>query len=94
MILLTGLILAIPGLIYWLWKQESIYAKQAHQKWLRYPDVELYLRKTTPGGRKSGPTCHHCGSRSIRQLGWEERHDARRLHKCNQCNTSLYRSYR
>lgn len=94
MILLTGLILGFVGLMYWLWMQERAHKKQAHQNWLSYPDVELYMSKTIKAGRNSGITCSNCGSRSIRQLGWTLRNDQRRIHTCNQCNTSLYRSYR
>lgn len=94
MLELALLILFLGGISYWFWRQDSISKKQRHQRWLRYPDVELYISKTVPAGRKSGIACRHCGSRSIRQLGWDDRHDTRRLHICNQCNNSLYRSYR
>lgn len=68
---------------------------QAHRNWLRIPEVDVYM-KSNPnnGGRRQGISCCHCGSRSIRQPGVDSRYDRRRVHICNQCNSTLYRTYR
>ena len=93
MVLIFGLIAAFPCLIYWVWRQECALRKRLDQQWLQQPSVNTYLDQLKRAG-KSGISCRFCGSRSIRQLGWAANNDPRRLHRCNHCNTTLYRSSR
>jgi hypothetical protein len=55
--------------------------------------VNMYLNRLKRDG-KVGISCLLCGSKSVRQLGWAAKNDPRRLHSCNHCNTTLYRSSR
>lgn len=66
-----------------------------HRNWLSLPIVDKYIQNNLSGrDRRQGLSCCYCGSRSFRQLGLEHRHDQRRVHICNQCNSLLYRTYR
>lgn len=93
MVLITGLIVAFPCLIYWVWRQECALRKRLDQQWEQLPSVNMYLNRLKRDG-KVGISCLLCGSKSVRQLGWAAKNDPRRLHSCNYCNTTLYRSSR
>lgn len=93
MVLITGLIVAFPCLIYWVWRQECALRKRLDQQWEQLPSVNMYLNRLKRDG-KVGISCLLCGSKSVRQLGWAAKNDPRRLHSCNHCNTTLYRSSR
>lgn len=68
---------------------------RTHRNWLRIPEVHDYMESNpNSGGRRQGISCCHCGSRSIRQPGVDSRYDHRRIHICNLCNSTLYRTYR
>jgi hypothetical protein len=67
---------------------------RTHRNWLRIPDVNDYMEKIPGRGNRQGISCCHCGSRSIRQPGVAGRYDSRRIHICNCCNRTLYRTYR
>lgn len=68
---------------------------RTHRNWLRIPEVDQYMKNNLKNGeRLQGISCCHCGSRSIRQPGVDNRYDRRRIHICNQCNGTLYRTYR
>lgn len=61
------------------WEKEW---KTLDEYWEKYPDCKT----------EHGPKCHNCGSNNIRQFGYQRSDDPRRIHKCNQCNTGLYRT--
>lgn len=76
-------------------KNRKARALRVHRNWLRAPEVDQYMKNNLKnGGRRQGIYCCHCGSRSIRQPGVDNRYDRRRIHICNMCNTTLYRTYR
>jgi hypothetical protein len=68
--------------------------KKIHDNWLRLPTVDSYYSWRRAHQQRNGCSCHRCESRSIRQFGLEARHDRRRIHACNHCNTHLYRTVR
>jgi hypothetical protein len=63
-----------------------------HQNWLSWPTLEQYWSQHPDCRTNNGVKCYNCGSRSTRHYGWKERADKRRIHKCNQCSTVLYRT--
>lgn len=68
-------------------------ARKTNQNWLKWATIEQYWDAHADCKTKDGTKCHHCGSRNIMQYGYESvHHDTKRLHRCNQCNTWLYRS--
>ncbi|MBN3846944.1 hypothetical protein G3N58_08900 [Paraburkholderia sp. Ac-20342] len=56
------------------------------------PTLAQYLQKNPQCKTRRGIQCIVCNSMSIRNWGYEDAHDSRRLFKCNQCNTTLYRT--
>lgn len=61
------------------WKKEW---KSLSEYWEQHPDCKT----------ENGTKCFNCGSSNIRQRGYEDSRDSKRVHFCNQCNTGLYRS--
>ena len=59
------------------------------RNWL---SIEDYWKSHPECKTADGTKCFKCGSRNLRQYGYESSSDSRRIHKCNQCNTGLYRS--
>ena len=57
--------------------------------WENLPDVETYMA----GLKSNRIACIHCGSTHIHQFGLDEPKDPRREHRCQTCNTTLYRTY-
>ena len=61
--------------------------------WRSYPTLDDYLRdqqgQTNP---TKGVSCIVCGSRSLKNWGVRGAHDRLRLHICNNCGTTLFRS--
>ncbi len=77
------------------YKNKKAHELRVHKNWLRLPDSENYMSNNRiQRGHRTGPICSHCGSHSIRQLGLSNRHETRRVHICNMCNSTLYRTYR
>jgi len=66
--------------------------QQSHQNWLSWPTMQEYWKKYPNCRTDHGTKCHFCHSRNIRHVGWNESYDYRRIHKCQQCHTRLYRS--
>ena len=60
--------------------------------WEKWKKLEEYWEANPTCKTKDGNKCYKCGSRNIRQSGYEGSHDHRRIHQCNQCNTGLYRT--
>lgn len=66
------------------------YKKQKH--WDSLPLLTTYLSKHPNCKHRKGISCFNCNSGSIRNRGVNGANDPRRLHICNHCNTTLYRS--
>jgi hypothetical protein len=61
--------------------------------WNSWPTFIDYCEsRKIEGSATATIDCHSCGNQSIRNIGFEKASDNRRLHVCNQCSTSLYRS--
>ncbi|MWV17060.1 hypothetical protein F3I16_13540 [Pseudomonas sp. L-22-4S-12] len=93
MLLIATIIAILIGFMILDHKNKKARELQTHRNWLRLPEVSDYI-KNNLSGRRQGLSCCHCGSRSIRQPGVDNRYDRRRIHICNQCNSALYRTYR
>lgn len=66
--------------------------KKLQQQWLSWPTLEQYWSQHAECKTNNGVKCYKCGSRYTRHLGWTVRSDTRRIHSCNQCSTTLYRT--
>ena len=60
--------------------------------WSKWPTLEQYWAKYPNCRTNRGTRCHYCGSGNIWQYGWSKRSDERRIHRCNQCQRTLYRT--
>ncbi len=69
-------------------------AESVQQDWESAPDLQRYLSQHPLCRTRLGVRCFHCGSDSARDWGLISRGDSRRLHICNDCSTTLYRSSR
>ncbi len=57
----------------------------------KHPDtLEDYLKKFPDANTGQGIACGHCGSRSLRNMGWQNATDTKRLVSCNSCSSNLY----
>ena len=63
-----------------------------NKAWLSWPTLAQYWTAHPECKTNSGIKCYHCHSKNIRQHGWKNRTDRRRVHKCNQCGNQLYRT--
>jgi hypothetical protein len=85
-------LLAIIVLFFKMVKDYGKSQRKLEENWLSWPTLEMYWDRH-PGCRtKNGTKCHNCGSRQIHNFGWGTGYDPRRIHKCMQCNTTLYRT--
>jgi hypothetical protein len=64
-----------------------------NNNWKSWPTLEEYWQLYPHCKTNYGTRCHKCNSNYIRHYGWTEKSDRRRIHKCNQCGTYLYRRY-
>ncbi len=62
------------------------------RKYKKIPDLNLYLTENKDCETNQGIKCKHCNSRSIRNFGLRNANDTDRLHICNSCGKTLYRS--
>lgn len=67
-------------------------ARQKHKAWLAYPTLEHYWKIHPECHTKNGVKCYNCGSKHTRNYGWKNGVDGRRIHKCHQCESFLYRT--
>ncbi len=57
----------------------------------KHPDtLDDYLKKFPDANTGRGIACGHCGSRSLRNMGWQNATDTKRLVSCNSCSSNLY----
>lgn len=83
--LIIAFIVLLPVISpYWNYKE--------NQKWLKWETLEQYWVTHPDCKTSNGTKCYHCGSHNVRQYGFKESSDGRRLHQCNQCSVWLYRS--
>lgn len=61
-------------------------------RWRKPPTYEEYMRDHAGQFRGNRPQCNFCGSTSIRNVGARHAADKLRIHSCNQCGKTLYRS--
>lgn len=66
--------------------------KEEERRLKAIPTLEQYLKKHPDCKTSRGIKCYRCNAGSIRNWGYENGHDLRRLFKCNHCGTTLYRS--
>lgn len=64
----------------------------SNKKWLKFKTLDEYWTENPTSKTNDGTKCNNCGSRNIRQYGYESRTDTKRYHQCNQCNMVLYRT--
>lgn len=94
MLLTATTIAIIAALMAIDYKNKKTRELYTHRAWLRLQEVDVYINNNINGhGLRQGISCLQCGTRSIRQHGVDSRHDPRRVHICNQCNSTLYRTY-
>lgn len=67
-------------------------AEVVQRRWESVPDLQRYLSQHPRCRTRRGVQCFHCGSDSARNWGLKSRGDSRRLHICNGCSATLYRS--
>ena len=60
--------------------------------WKKWRTLNEYWATHPECKTSDGVKCYHCGLRNIRQRGYDQPHDHRRVHYCNQCNAGLYRT--
>lgn len=77
-------VLIIFGCLYFL-----IFPDRDWKKWLT---LEQYWQAHPQCKTSNGTKCYKCGCGNIRQYGYDKSDDHRRIHKCNQCNSGLYRT--
>jgi len=80
----------IPILVFYFYKLYK--NEQSNEKYKKWPTLSEYINQNPNCKTIHGIRCKNCNSGYIRHVGWDDRHDARRLHKCNICNSYLYRS--
>lgn len=62
------------------------------KSWMSWPTIEDYWKAFPDHKTDKGIKCYKCNSVHINNIGWEAKSDWKRVHVCNQCNTSLYRT--
>lgn len=60
--------------------------------WRSFPTLDEYLQAQGSKRPAQGVTCIYCGSRSIKNWGVRGADDRLRLHICNNCGNTLFRS--
>ena len=65
--------------------------EEPYLRWKALPTLQEYLEAHPECKTSSGPKCHHCSSRSLRNWGLADKHDGDRFVNCNACGHSLYR---
>ncbi len=60
--------------------------------WSKALTIEEYAKQHPESKTRNGMTCAFCGSRSIRNWGLDNANSVKRLHQCNHCGKTLYRS--
>ena len=68
--------------------------KLAKEKYMALPTLDDYLKKHPKAKTKHGIACAHCNSKNLKNLGFSDRHDPRRMVSCNSCGEPLYRLHR
>lgn len=81
-----GALILLAPVVVWL------VAWRRNKAWLSWPTLEAYWARFPSTRTPSGTRCYHCGSRNIHNHGWANGSDDRRFHRCNQCDTGLYRT--
>ena len=77
------------SLYWWLWGEY----KDNFKKWKSWPTLAEYWDAHPESRTRTGTRCHHCGSTHIRfQHFTNKSHDCMLIHKCQHCQTTLYRS--
>lgn len=57
------------------------------------PTLNKYLQNNPKCRTNSGIKCNNCGSKSIRNWGITHANSFLRMHNCNHCGITLYRSH-
>lgn len=88
-----GIILFWPSFIWFCAIPYFVYRAKQHADWESWPSFSDYSQgRNAEGDLKVKLDCYSCGNRSMRNIGFSGNTDTRRLHVCNQCSTTLYRS--
>lgn len=82
-------ILLLPIIIYYANKNQ----KKKLEDYEKIPTLEEYTTQNPECKIKNGFKCNNCGSRSIKNWGVDSFNDKKRSHICNQCSTTLYRTW-
>lgn len=62
------------------------------RRWAKTATIEEYSKQNPGAKTPHGMVCASCGSRSIRNWGIRDENSKKRLHICNHCGKTLYRS--
>jgi hypothetical protein len=62
------------------------------RRWSAALTIEEYAKQNPEAKTQGGMSCVFCGSRSIRNWGIIDAKSPKRLHICNHCGKTLYRS--
>ena len=87
------IIIAAPVVIFFVFFVPIfLLTKLVQKNWnKRHPDtLDEYLQKNPKAKTSTGIACGTCGSKSLRNLGYQNATDKRRLVSCNSCSANLY----
>lgn len=85
--------LILPGFIWFCAIPYFVFRAKQRADWETWPSFGDYSQiKSNGGGLAVKLDCYSCGNKSIRNIGFAGKSDVRRLHVCDQCSTTLYRS--
>jgi hypothetical protein len=62
------------------------------ESYYKLPKLEEYIQQNPKCATENGIKCVNCGSRSIKNWGLYKSNSKERLHICNHCNSTLYKS--
>jgi hypothetical protein len=66
----------------------------SHKKWNNISTLKEYLTLNPKCTTGKGIACCSCGSLNTRNFGWHGANDTKRIHICNHCDATLYRTER
>ena len=95
-VIVLKIIMLICNFILWLFGLALLYPIYAFffpdRKWQKWKTLDEYWKEYPHCKTSDGTKCFKCGSRNVRQYGYDSPQDHRRIHKCNQSNIQLYRT--
>jgi hypothetical protein len=89
----AGAWLMLPGFIWFCMIPYFVLRAKTHADWESWPTFTDHCRaREIDTTAITNINCYSCGAHSIKNIGFTNSSDNRRLHICNQCSATLYRS--